>query len=130
MRARINSRSNSARPPSTVSIRRPWGVVVSAHVSPSERKPACLPVIAARVLRRSRVERASRSSRVTHEHVAGVELVEHSAELRPVGLCSARHFAEYLFGSGGSQCRELRIDALTVRRYPCMAVDHATILHV
>jgi hypothetical protein len=35
-----NSRSNSARPPSTVSINRPYGVVVSAHVSARERKPA------------------------------------------------------------------------------------------
>jgi hypothetical protein len=44
---------------------RPCAVVVSAHVSPSERKPAFLPVIAASVFNRSRVDRASRSSRVT-----------------------------------------------------------------
>ncbi len=31
--ARINSRSNSASPPSTVSIKRPCAVVVSAQVS-------------------------------------------------------------------------------------------------
>src|SRR5438067_3623461 len=37
--ARIRSRSNSASPPSTVSISRPCDVVVSAHVSPRERKP-------------------------------------------------------------------------------------------
>ena len=65
VRARIRSRSNSASPPSTVSISRPCDVVVSAHVSPSERKPAFLAVIAARVFNRSRVDRASRSSRVT-----------------------------------------------------------------
>ena len=35
VRARISSRSNSARPPRTVSISRPCGLVVSAHV------PAC-----------------------------------------------------------------------------------------
>ena len=40
VRARISSRSNSARPPSTVSIKRPCAVVVSAHVSPSDRNPA------------------------------------------------------------------------------------------
>jgi hypothetical protein len=40
VRARINSRSNSASPSSTVSIRRPYAVVVSAHVSLRERKPA------------------------------------------------------------------------------------------
>ena len=39
----------AAKPPSTVSIKRPCGVVVSAQVSFSERKPACLSVIAARV---------------------------------------------------------------------------------
>src|SRR6202022_3850278 len=40
-------------------------VVVSAHSSPSERKPAFLAVIAASVFNRSRVDRARRSSRVT-----------------------------------------------------------------
>ena len=40
VRARINSRSNSARPPSTVSISRPWALVVSAHASLSDLKPA------------------------------------------------------------------------------------------
>jgi hypothetical protein len=38
--ARISSRSNCANPPRTVSIRRPWGLVVSAQASFSERKPA------------------------------------------------------------------------------------------
>ena len=40
-------------------------MVVSAHVSPSDRKPAFLPVMVARTFNRSRVDRASRSSRVT-----------------------------------------------------------------
>ena len=57
-------------------------------------------------------------------------LVEKSAELRPVGLGTDRHFAEHFFGSGGGQRRKLRVDALAVRRYPCIAVDHALILHV
>jgi hypothetical protein len=35
VRMRISSRSNSARPPNTVSIKRPCAVVVSAHASPS-----------------------------------------------------------------------------------------------
>jgi hypothetical protein len=38
--ARINSLSNSARPPRTVNINPPCGVVVSAQWSASERKPA------------------------------------------------------------------------------------------
>jgi len=73
VQARINSRSNSAKPPNTtVSVRRPYGVVVSAHASLfSERKPAPLPVIAASVFKRSRVERASRSSSYPKRALAG-----------------------------------------------------------
>ena len=51
--------------PATVSISRPCAVVVSAYVSPSERKPAFFSVIAASVFNRSQVERATRSSHVT-----------------------------------------------------------------
>jgi hypothetical protein len=49
----------------TVSIKRPCAVVVSAHVSCSERKPAPLPVMVASVFNGSRVDRASPSRRVT-----------------------------------------------------------------
>src|SRR5580704_13956415 len=128
VRARIRSRSNSARPPSTVNIKRPCDVVVSAHASPSERKPAFLPVIAASVFNRSRVDRASRSSRVTI-HVAGIELVEQAAKLRPVGLTSARHFAEHLSRPLFPQRRYLSGRALAVRRYQRIAVNHRFILH-
>jgi len=62
VRARISSRSNSAKPPSTVSINRPCGVVVSAQASFRDRKPALRSPMAASVFRRSRVVRASRSS--------------------------------------------------------------------
>jgi len=65
IRARINSRSNSARPPSTVSIKRPWALVVSAQASLRLLKPAPRSAIAAITLSRSRVDLASRSSRVT-----------------------------------------------------------------
>src|SRR5712691_2177152 len=65
VRARINSRSNSARPPSTVSISRPWALVVSAQASLRLLKPAPRSAIAAITLSRSRVDLASRSSRVT-----------------------------------------------------------------
>src|SRR5262245_25247834 len=40
VRARISSRSNSAKPPSTVNISRPCGLVVSAQASLSDLKPA------------------------------------------------------------------------------------------
>jgi hypothetical protein len=39
VRARISSRSNSAKPPRTVSIRRPCGVVVSAQEGPEADAP-------------------------------------------------------------------------------------------
>src|ERR1700736_5626557 len=43
----------------------PCAVVVSAHASPSERKPAFFPAITRRVFSRSRVERARQSGGVT-----------------------------------------------------------------
>jgi hypothetical protein len=64
VQARISVRSNSASPPRMVSMSCLCGVVVSAQVSLSERPaPACMK--ASRTLRRSRVERARRSKRVT-----------------------------------------------------------------
>jgi hypothetical protein len=65
VRARISSRSNSAKPPKTVNISRPCGVVVSAQASPNDLKPAPALAITSRILSRSRVDRANRSSRVT-----------------------------------------------------------------
>jgi hypothetical protein len=56
--------SNSARPPSTVSINRPCGVVVSAQLSAGVRKPAPVLATASSTLSRSRVDHARRSSRV------------------------------------------------------------------
>jgi hypothetical protein len=90
-------------------------VVVSAHASPSERKPAFLPVIAARVFNGSRVDRASRSSRVTINHVAGGELGQQAAKLRPVGLGSAHHLAEHLARAGFAKLPDLGVNALAVR---------------
>ena len=60
--ARIRCLSNSARPPKTVSINRPCGVVVSAQASPNDLERAPASAIAARVLSKSLVERASLSN--------------------------------------------------------------------
>src|ERR1700730_15282689 len=65
VRVMISDRSNSAKPARTVVSGRPCGVVVCAHVSPSDRKTAPLAVISCNVLSRSRVLRASRSILVT-----------------------------------------------------------------
>jgi hypothetical protein len=63
-----------------------------------------------------------------HQHVALVELVEDTAQLDAVGLRAARRFAKDLLGSGGAQLLHLRAEALAVGRYPCIAVNHATIM--
>ena len=65
VRARMSSRSNSARPPRTVSISRPCGVVVSAQLSFKLLNPAPFAAISAKILSKSRVLRARRSSRLT-----------------------------------------------------------------
>src|SRR3984893_10653041 len=124
VRARIKSLSNSARPPSTVSIKRPCDVVVSAHVSPRDLKPAFLAVIAASVFNRSRVDRARRVEPGDCKHVADVEHLEQSAKLCAVGLRAARHFEEDFFASGLGELAHLAVNALAVRRYPGIAVFH------
>jgi hypothetical protein len=110
---RISSRSNSARPRSTVSIRRPWALVVSAHVSTRDRKPAPLSVIEAMVFWRSRVE-----------------LVKRLAKLAAVRLGSAGRLAEHLLASGLGELAHLRLDALAVRRYPRIPVFHDLDVHL
>ena len=74
VRARISSRSNSAKPPRTVSISLPCGVVVSAQASFRLRKPAlCSPTVA-KTFNKSRVDRARRSRRVTISTSSGSSL--------------------------------------------------------
>ena len=63
VRLRINSRSNSAKPPRTVSINLPCAVVASAQVSRSDLNPAPLSATTPIRLRRSLVDQASRSRR-------------------------------------------------------------------
>ena len=53
-----------------------------------------------------------------HEHVAGVELVDRAAKLRPVGLGPARDFADYLIRPVLPECGDLSGTALAVGRYP------------
>ena len=114
VRARIRSRSNSASPPSTVSISRPCDVVVSAHASPSDRKPAFLPVMAARVFNRSRVDRASRSSRVTiSTSPASSASITRRSCARSV-LAPLAHVAEHLLASGLGQLPHLCVNALAL----------------
>jgi hypothetical protein len=63
--ARIKCRSNVARPAKIVIINSPCGVVVSAQLSASDLNLAPAFEIVSRMLRRSRVDRANLSNRVT-----------------------------------------------------------------
>jgi hypothetical protein len=65
VRVRIRSRSTSASPPSTAIIKRPVLVAVSAHGSASDRNCPPASTICLTMANRSKVERASRSMRVT-----------------------------------------------------------------
>jgi hypothetical protein len=58
VRVRIRSRSTSARPPSTASIKRPVLVPVSAHGSVSERNCALASTMRLTMANRSKVLRA------------------------------------------------------------------------
>lgn len=65
-----------------------------------------------------------------HEHVAGIEGGDRARKLGAVALRPAGRLAEHLDGSGGGQRADLRFDALAVRGYPCIAIDHARIMAV
>ena len=71
------------------------------------------------LLARSKAARARH-----HQHVALGKLIESAAQLDMVGLRAACCFIKDLRGSGGAQLRHLRIDALAVRRYSCIAQNH------
>ena len=73
-----------AKPPSTVSIRRPCGVVVSAQVSLSDLKPAPRLPISSSTLSRSRVDLASRSSMRSMIQTAGNSFAARSISPRAV----------------------------------------------
>jgi hypothetical protein len=56
-----------------------------------------------------------------HHHVAGVDLGQQPAKLRPLGLGSARHFPEYLFRSAARSwrtCAASLCPSVDTRAYP------------
>jgi hypothetical protein len=115
-RDRIKLRSNSANPPNTLSINRPSGVVVSAHASDSDRKPAF------------RFDTASSTfRRFSHQqHVSPVQGGYGACQGGPVRLRSALLLAEDFLGTRGSQRRDLCIQRLCICRDACLSVDHWT----
>jgi hypothetical protein len=67
-------------------------VVVSAHASAKERNPAPAFATASTMLRRSRVDRASRSSRVTSRvSPAAMAFSARASSLRSEGCSRQRH---------------------------------------
>jgi hypothetical protein len=76
VRVRIRSRSTSAKPPSTASIKRPVLVPVSAHGSASDRNCALVSTMRLTMPNRSKVLRASVDAGHRH-HVAGGQLAKH-----------------------------------------------------
>jgi len=74
VRVRIRSRSTSASPPKTAIIKLPVLVPVSAHGSAGERNCASASTICLTIPNRSKVLRASRSSRVTVTTSPGARL--------------------------------------------------------
>jgi len=114
VRVRIRSRSTSASPPSTASIKRPVLVPVSAHGSAKDRNCA---FVHDALDDGEQVEGAARQpidARHRH-HVAGGELAEHPVKLAPVGP-RARHLLA-IDVAGGASCRA-QLLKLAVERLP------------
>jgi hypothetical protein len=80
----------------------------------------------ASVFKRSRVERVE----ARHpQHVAFFKPADDAAQLRAVSPRAACRFPKDLLGSGGAQLLYLRVEALAVGRYSCIAPNHGPILH-
>src|SRR6516165_8696187 len=86
VRARISSRSNSARPPRIVSISRPCAVVVSAQLSFSDLKPAPRLLISASTLSRFPGRARQPIEPADNHRVAFLEPAHELPQLRTIGL--------------------------------------------
>ncbi len=115
---RISSRSNSAKPPRTVSISRPCGLVVSAQVSLSDLKPAprslqCLDDVQ-QVAGGTRQPIEARD----HQHVTRLQPGDHLGQLRAVALGAAGLLSIDLGAPRGRQLGNLAGEVLIPRRDP------------
>jgi hypothetical protein len=103
--------------------------VVSAHASPSERKPRALLGDL-----RQRVQEVAGRTRQTIKarHKQGVAVVKaayRARQLGAVGLRAAGRLLEHLLRSGGAQLLHLSVNALAVRRDAGIAENHGLIVH-
>src|SRR5665647_3102848 len=62
------------------------------------------------------------------EHVALAELRQGVAKLNAICFGSAGSLPPNFRGTGRAQSLHLRVNALTIRRYPCIAQNHGPIL--
>jgi hypothetical protein len=99
----------------------PCGVVVSAHASANDLKPAPALATSSSRLSRSLVERASRSSRVTISRSPGPSRFEHLGQLWPVTADAGNLLAVDLGAAGLAQLCVLRGKRLILRAHPCIA---------
>jgi hypothetical protein len=116
VRVRIRSRSTSARPPSTASIKRPVLLVLSAHGSAEDRNCALASTLRLTMANRSKVLRARRSIRLTVTTSPGGRLADHPVKLAPVGA-RARHLLAVdvaAAASDGVKLGDLAVEGLPV----------------
>ena len=92
VRVRMRSRSTSASPPNTASIKRPVLVPVSAYGSAKERNCALASTMRLTMANRSKVLRANRSMRVTVTTSPGANLPSIRLSSRP-SLCAPVTFS-------------------------------------
>jgi hypothetical protein len=100
----------------------PCGVVVSAQVSASDLNPAPRLAISSSVLSKSRVLRASRSSRVTINTSLSPSRASALRSFSPIGLGPTRLLSEHFGATGAPQRRVLRDQRLPVCAHPRIAV--------
>jgi len=121
VRLRINSRSNSARPPQHRQPEPPVRGVVSAQLSLNDLNPAPLSATAPSTFSRSRVDRASQSRRVTTSMSPLPNRNDRPRQVLAVGLSAADLLLKDFCASGVLQFRDLRGQRLSVCRYARVA---------
>jgi hypothetical protein len=116
VRVRIRSRSTSAKPPNTVSIKRPVLAPVSAHGSAKDRNCALASTMRLTIPKRSKGAARQPVDPCHRHHVAGSQLAQHPVKLAPVGPCARHLFAVDVPApaSGGAKLVKLAVEGLPV----------------
>src|SRR5262249_6906039 len=122
VRCKIRSRSNSAIPDSTVNIRRPCAVVVSAQIA-KRLEAGAFP--ADQVDDPKQVDRRARQPvKLGHDQaVTSLKLIERALQFRPPGGNAGHLLAEYPLNACGQEQRLLRRQRLPGRGDAGVSVD-------